>query len=582
MYLFRQIRLSNAMPLLLCLHSMAVGSAFADDSICQRSLAIVAQLERLLYRKCASITAGDLLQITEIWGPETPPLPSDFKGLRSLRTVRSLRLNAAVDPLIFGESPDIEAIELELKPGDEPPAGVFSSLGSLSSLSISDASDLILSPASILAETPHLKHLLIQKVSQSRATNLVLTQKMFANLSVLESLIIGGSIDARSERGAFAKLIALKSLDTSFNFYSGSFPEALFADVPRLERFSFEVRSETEMTLPTSLLVGLGQVEYSVFKAYKGQNLPPGFFEPLASAINLEVSVGTGRIPENLFLGLEHLRALKLSAGVNVAVGGPSFWIGLPNLEHLTLEGFPASDLIEDSFRALSNLRSLVVHGGRGFSMSWIGNVVRLLPRLERFYFSYGEITDLDLKGMSSAEAPNLRSFEIFASKLKRIPAGLFMGLTGLLRVSFANNEIQEIAADAFEGLSNLHELNLSNNKLAELPPGLFRHNAYLTMIELRYNQLTSIPEGLFSGLGELTELKCDFNQVSSVGRRAFHGLTKLNRLVLTDNKLTTLDPGIFRVPAVSDNAQLYLRKGNMLDTATIQSLQDEFGNRFR
>eukprot|EP00095_Tigriopus_kingsejongensis_P009338 maker-scaffold247_size239117-snap-gene-1.26 protein:Tk09338 transcript:maker-scaffold247_size239117-snap-gene-1.26-mRNA-1 annotation:"PREDICTED: uncharacterized protein LOC103514474" len=116
-------------------------------------------------------------------------------------------------------------------------------------------------------------------------------------------------------------------------------------------------------------------------------------------------------------------------------------------------------------------------------------------------------------------------------------------GLTNLQRISAMACGLAQIDAHAFQGLTNLVELNLAQNNLPEVPhEALAGDVPSLMTLNLRHNSISRIPSKAFHQLSYLHKLDLSENKIQVVESGAFQGLRSLQRVYLHANRISTLD----------------------------------------
>ena len=155
------------------------------------------------------------------------------------------------------------------------------------------------------------------------------------------------------------------------------------------------------------------------------------------------------------------------------------------------------------------------------------------------------ETEDRHMAGIQRLDLnPKSIDVEVPITPILAVREGDFSGLSNLLYLYLAYNELTELPPGIFSGLSNLRRLVLHHNALTELPPAVFSGLSSLRYLGLS-NALTELPPGIFSGLSRLEQLRLDFNQLSELPQGIFSGLSRLTWLTLEHNALTELPPGI-------------------------------------
>ncbi|MDR1712319.1 MAG: leucine-rich repeat domain-containing protein [Propionibacteriaceae bacterium] len=134
---------------------------------------------------------------------------------------------------------------------------------------------------------------------------------------------------------------------------------------------------------------------------------------------------------------------------------------------------------------------------------------------------------------------PQCTILDLDGQHLGTIPAGYFSGMTQLVELRLANNELEQIPA--FGSLPNLKYLYLNNNHLGTVPGGIFQGLSGLQILDLSDNQISMIPPAAFTGLSSLQILALKNNQVATLHEGTFDPLTNLSVLDLDNSGLQDL-----------------------------------------
>ena len=130
------------------------------------------------------------------------------------------------------------------------------------------------------------------------------------------------------------------------------------------------------------------------------------------------------------------------------------------------------------------------------------------------------------------------------ANSLSELPAGVFSGLSSLVRLYLDahsrgrvnDNSLNELPEDVFSGLSSLERLQLGGNGFTALPEGVFSGLSNLNYLHLGRGSLDELPAGVFSGLSSLTQLWLNTNSLNELPAGVFSGLSSLTNLDLLQN----------------------------------------------
>lgn len=130
------------------------------------------------------------------------------------------------------------------------------------------------------------------------------------------------------------------------------------------------------------------------------------------------------------------------------------------------------------------------------------------------------------------------------------LPTNGFSGLRRLDILFIHNNEISMVADKALGGLKHLQIVDMAHNKIVALPPELFRDCMHIIKeIYLQNNSISVLAPGLFNKLSQLLALDLSNNHLTSswINSDTFTGLIRMVVLNLSHNRLTKLEPKMFR-----------------------------------
>ena len=140
----------------------------------------------------------------------------------------------------------------------------------------------------------------------------------------------------------------------------------------------------------------------------------------------------------------------------------------------------------------------------------------------------------------------DIRKLDLRGKNISTLRSGDFAGLTQLVGIDLADNELVQLPGDVFSGLTALRSVLLSNNRLTSLPDGVFSGLTALASVWLHENRLTALPDGVFSGLTALEAVLLSDNRLTALPDGVFSGLTALEKVLLNRNSLTSLPGGVF------------------------------------
>ncbi|XP_012272309.1 toll-like receptor Tollo [Orussus abietinus] len=277
-------------------------------------------------------------------------------------------------------------------------------------------------------------------------------------------------------------------------------------------------------------------------------SLSAGSFRPLVELRELIIEYcKIGNLSDDAFKGLRELRNLTVRthntdwSSMALDVSARAFTEELGQLERLDLGENNMWSLPEGSLCPLINLEVL--------------NLTRNRLR---------DVTGFRFNAAARC-ASGLRQLDLSNNSIESLPSAAFSGLSRLHSLDLRSNAIASLADRAFEGLPSLAVLELTDNRLTSLPPELFADTRNVQEIHLKNNSLNVLPPGLFSELSQLLVLSLSRNELTAewVNAATFTGLVRLVILDLSYNRITRLEPAVFRDLY---SLQILRLQGNLLD----------------
>ncbi|XP_076870479.1 toll-like receptor 3 [Brachyhypopomus gauderio] len=275
-------------------------------------------------------------------------------------------------------------------------------------------------------------------------------------------------------------------------------------------------------------------------------------------------------LTENIFAGLPNLRKLDLgwsTTGLKV-VSNTTFAAlgGSPLLRTLNLTGMAIKKLGPGAFSSLGNLTTLVLNYNF-ISQRLTGEELRGLNSVENISLSFNQ-QNISLTPTSFIHVPTLKAL-LLARALTGtldIDPSPFRPLANLTVLDLNNNNIANINAGLLDGLHHLSVLKMQHNNLARVwknanpgGPVLFLRGARnLSVLELDYNGLDEVPLMAFRGLWKLKVLSISGNLLNFLRDTIFDDLGSLRYLYLQKNLLTSVRRETFSVP-LAGLIQLYM-----------------------
>ncbi|KAM9842093.1 leucine-rich repeat and immunoglobulin-like domain-containing nogo receptor-interacting protein 2b [Aulostomus maculatus] len=307
-------------------------------------------------------------------------------------------------------------------------------------------------------------------------------------------------------------------------------------------------------------------------------------------------------IPEGIPI---ETRVLDLSKN-KLRIITPDNFSSFQQLEDLDLSDNLISVVESNSFRSQLALRSL----------NFRSNLLQLVPvgvlsgltNLTRLDLSHNRLVVLldhafqDLRRLTSLEVGDnelvfvsqraftgllgLQSLTLERSNLTVVPTDALAHLHSLVELRMRHLSISFLKPFSFKRLSrlrrleidywplldtlppfSLHGLNLTtlfitNTNLSAFPGAALRTLPYLTHLNLSYCRIQHIHQGELGPLPHLMELRLQGAQLVSIEPFAFEGLKSLQLLDVSQNRLDSLERGVFASP---DNLQRLCLGGNPL-----------------
>ncbi|XP_034988087.1 vasorin [Zootoca vivipara] len=141
---------------------------------------------------------------------------------------------------------------------------------------------------------------------------------------------------------------------------------------------------------------------------------------------------------------------------------------------------------------------------------------------------------------------PDTANLYIFDNDIRSLGEDSFAGLPALQLLDLSQNLISSLPKNVFRPLAGLRNLDLSSNQLREVTNESFHGLRLLERLYLERNHLQHIHPAAFDSLENLLELKLQHNQLRTLPPLQLPALLLLD---VSRNKVTALEPGVFRVP---------------------------------
>lgn len=217
----------------------------------------------------------------------------------------------------------------------------------------------------------------------------------------------------------------------------------------------------------------------------------------------------------------------------------------MPQIEKLDLSWNNIWQIQHPLFCSLSNLVTL--------NISW--NLLKDITELGFQDVSEEKISEKhprrQLESTSARPSCSLdvQSLDMSNNQISVLPINGFSSLKRLRVLNLSSNAISMVADEALHGLRSLESLDLSGNKIVALPPAMFRDaTKSLKELRLQNNSISALP-GLVTDMNQLVTLDLSRNVLTSMWLNAetFSGLIRLVLLNLSYNRISRLDPAIFK-----------------------------------
>ncbi|KAL6267916.1 hypothetical protein P5V15_000984 [Pogonomyrmex californicus] len=216
-----------------------------------------------------------------------------------------------------------------------------------------------------------------------------------------------------------------------------------------------------------------------------------------------------------------------------------------PQIEKLDLSWNNIWQIPDRLFCSLSNLVTL--------NISW--NSLKDITELGFQDVSEEKISEKHpRRQLESTPAPlpcslDVQSLDVSNNQISVLPMNGFSSLKRLRVLNLSSNAISMVADDALHGLRSLESLDLSGNKIVALPMALFRDaTKSLKELRLQNNSIRALA-GLVADMNQLVALDLSRNVLTSswLDSRTFSGLIRLVLLNLSHNRISKVDPAIFK-----------------------------------
>ena len=261
---------------------------------------------------------------------------------------------------------------------------------------------------------------------------------------------------------------------------------------------------------------------------------------------------------------LEHLSQCKTLVFINTGTSliERNAWLGLNNLESLSIEGSSMRTVDTDMFahlKSLTTLKVTTIITGK-LSHHPMSNIpvkrgaFRGLDSLKSLWLTLPNLNELTFRSMDHDVwvyiADTLTELMLPDNSFTELYDHMFIELPCIKKLSFRNNGIVTISSRALNGLVNIKEIDLAKNKINEIAYNTFQTLPTLIEINLSENNIERLRGNLFKGLKKLKILKLNDNRLETIGCDVFDqmdflrtgghpGKMKVTRILGNENKVT-------------------------------------------
>ncbi len=156
--------------------------------------------------------------------------------------------------------------------------------------------------------------------------------------------------------------------------------------------------------------------------------------------------------------------------------------------------------------------------------------------------------TGLTCGAISEFDLLEVRSLDLGYQEIDTLRRGDFAGLSNMVELRLVRNPIATIENGAFDGLDKLDVLDLRDCDLEAVPPAIGSLRS-LASLDLGLNGIEHLPQSAFAGLLELRYLNLSDNRLATLDEGVFSDQRKLLRLFLDRNRITDITKETMRGP---------------------------------
>ncbi|KAF5463201.1 hypothetical protein F2P56_019134 [Juglans regia] len=323
------------------------------------------------------------------------------------------------------------------------------------------------------------------------------------NLSELVRFEANGCLNLSSEiPPEIGNLVSLKSLDLSYNVFTGEIPESI-GDMPELEELRLWENNFTGIIPQRLGKNGKLQLLYLSSNKLTGTLPPDMCFGNRLELLYTDGNLLSGPIPDSLGR-CESLSVIRMEH--NFLNGSmPRDLFGLPNLTHVLLRNNRLTGKFPISSRNVSQLRTLDISDNKihGELPSWIWR----LPDLQILNLSHNCLETLDVNlNSSQTSVSRLRIIDLHSNQLQGQLSTLTLNFQNIIPrgqpFSFfiSRNKFDGTIPMSLCNATYLGALDLSHNHLTgTIPQCLIEMSTRLSMMDLGGNNLTGVIPDSFS-----------------------------------------------------------------------------------
>ncbi|XP_078352413.1 uncharacterized protein LOC144637144 [Oculina patagonica] len=374
---------------------------------------------------------------------------------------------------------------------------------------------------------------------------------VFSKLTGLQELDLSSNAVTFLPDRVFAAQIYLRRLDLSSNGIT-SLPDRVFSNLTSLG--NLDLSSNGITFLPDRVFASLNKMGILLLESNHIRVLSDSVFANQTSLRWLYLSSnGITFLPDGVFSNLRKLWRLKLSSNA-ITILPDEVFANLTDLNYLNLSSNAIAFLSDRVFAHLTKLRDLDLSS----------NDIKFVTN--RVFANLGFLFLLDLS----------------SNALTFLPDRVFVNLTSLVQLILASNAIKILPERVFANLKLL-QLDLSANAITFLPDRVFEDVIIYAYLSLQNNMITSIPNETFQGSIDPIYLFLSGNQLENIPHRAFFNVNPRQEeehvIMLSDNPITTIEPGAFRWGNYKYGMHVYLLRTKLkilsLESFIGHSVQD-------